>query len=240
MKTKLTLLFICIVSLAHAQYDDYYYTVDQPMFGLGVGYNFVSMVGNDVRPVEVSFRYRINSNNMLQLYVPFLHQNDDFTSQGHPDIELVNTSLDSKKRLYGIGLDYDYVLQTFSALDFVIGLRAEYQLYKYTTNLTNNYMKATEGLTNTYNATDMTSMYKKTRNYIISPNVGMRLYFNKFAIDAKFLLSMISMRGDVDHSIETKKNLPSNIVSATEEWTDEISNKFKLKPAVIMSMSYFF
>jgi hypothetical protein len=132
------------------------------------------------------------------------------------------------------------VLQTFSALDFVIGLRAEYQLYKYTTNLTNNYMKATEGLTNTYNATDMISMNMKTRNYIISPNVGMRLYFNKFAIDAKFLLSMISMRGDVDHSIETKKNLPSNIVSATEEWTDEISNKFKLKPAVIMSMSYFF
>lgn len=240
MKTKLTLLFICIVSLAHSQYDDYYYTVDQPMFGLGVGYNFVSMVGNDVRPVEVSFRYRINSNNMLQLYVSFLHQNDDFTSQGHPDMELIDTSLDSKKRLYGVGLDYDYALQTFSALDFVIGLRAEYLLYKYTTHLTNNYMKATEGLTNSYTSTELTSMNKKTRNYIISPNVGMRLYMNKFTIDAKFLLSMISTRGDVDHRIEAKKNLPSNIVSTTEEWTDEISNKFKLKPAVMMSMSYFF
>lgn len=239
MKTKLTLLFICIVSLAHAQYDDYYYTVDQPMFGLGVGYNLVSMVGNDVRPVEVSFRYRINSNNMMQLYVPFLHQNDDFTSQVHPDIELVNTSLDSKKRLYGVGLDYDYALQTFWALDFVIGLRAEYQLYKYTTHLTNNYMKGTEGLTNSYTSTDLTSMNKKTRNYIISPNVGMRLYMNKFAIDGKFLLSMMSIRGDVDHRIEAKKNLPSNLLIA-EEWTDEISNKFKLKPAAMMSVSYFF
>ena len=139
MKTKLTFLFLVLVSLANAQSDDYYYTVDQPMFGIGVGYNFVSIVGNDVRPVEVSFRYRINNNNMLQLYVPFLHQNDDFTSQGHPDIELIDTSLDSKKRLYGVGLDYDYALQTFSALDFVVGLRAEYQLYKYTTLLTNIY-----------------------------------------------------------------------------------------------------
>ncbi|NLC49991.1 MAG: hypothetical protein GX762_06450 [Bacteroidales bacterium] len=240
MKTKLTLLFICIVSLVHAQYDDYYYTVDQPMFGLGIGYNFVSIVGNDVRPVEISFRYRINSNNMLQLYVPFLHQNDDFTSQSHPDIELVNTSLDSKKRLYGVGLDYDYALHTFSALDFVIGLRAEYQLYKYTTNLTNNYTQSTTGITNSFDATDLTSLNKKTRNYVISPNVGMRLYFNKFAIDTKFLLSMISSRGDVDHRIEAKKNLTSNIVSTTEEWTDEISTKFKLKPAVMMSVSYFF
>lgn len=240
MKTKLTLLFICIVSLAQAQYDDYYYTVDQPMIGLGVGYNFVSMVGNDVRPVEVSFRYRINSKNMLQLYVPFLHQNDDYTSQGHPDIELVNTSLDSKKRLYGVGLDYDYALQSFSALDFVIGLRAEYQLYKYTTSLTNNYMKTSAGVSNSFDATDLTSLNKKTSNYIISPNAGMRLYLNKFAIDAKFLLSMISTRGDVDHRIETKKNLPSNIVSTTEEWTDEISTKFKLKPGVMVSMSYFF
>lgn len=240
MKTRLTLFFIFVVTLAHAQYDDYYYTVDEPMFGLGIGYNFVSMVGDDVRPVEPSFRYRINSNHMLQLYVPFLHQNDDFTSQDHPDIELINTSLDSKKRLYGVGLDYDYALQSFSALDFVIGLRAEYQVYKYTTNLTNNYMKTGVGSTGGFNATDLTSLRKKTRNYIISPNAGMRLYLNKFAIDAKFLLSMVSSQGDVDHRIEARQNLQSNIVSTTEEWTDEISNKFKLKPAVMMSMSYFF
>lgn len=240
MKTSLTLLFILVASLAHAQSDDYYYTVDQPMFGLGIGYNFVSMVGNDVRPFEASFRYRINSEHMLQLFVPFLHQNDDFTSQGHKDFELIDTSLDSKKRLYGVGLDYDYVLQTFSALDFVVGLRAEYQLYKYTTNLTNMYEKTREGLAGSFSATDLTFLNKKTRNIIISPNVGTRVYLNKFAIDAKFLLSMISTRGDIDHRIEARNNLPSNIVSTTEEWTDQISNKFKLKPAVMMSMSYFF
>ena len=91
-----------------------------------------------------------------------------------------------------------------------------------------------------FDATDLTSLSKKTRNIIISPNVGMRLYLNKFAIDAKFLLSMISTRGDVNHTIEAKKNLQPSSVSTTEEWTDEISNKFKLKPAVMVSMSYFF
>lgn len=239
MRSKLTLLFLILfASLAHAQY---YYDFDEgPMFGLGVGYNFVSMVGDDVRPVEVSFRYRINDDHLLQLVVPFLHQNDDFTSQEHPDMELIDTSIDSKKRVYGAGLDYDYALQRFSSLDFVIGMRVEYQLYQYRTNLVNRYSKFDSDLSENYQATDISYSDKKTNNFIFSPNVGMRLKLNRFAVDAKFLLSFISRRGDVDYSIEMQKQLESNIVSSTEEWTDEISNKFKLKPAVMLSMSYFF
>lgn len=237
MKSKLTLLLLFIVSFAHAQYDYYY---DDPMFGVGVGYNFISIVGDDVRPVELSFRYRINRNNLLQLYVPFLRQDDSFKSKGHSEMKLVNTSLDTKKRLYGIGLDYDYALKSFSSLDFVIGLRAEYQLYKYRTNLTNKYMTGSSQSSNDFNATDLTYRNKETSNYVVSPNAGFRLRLNRFSIDAKFLLSMLSMRGDVDNRIESRKGVPSNETSTTDEWIDEISNKFKLKPAIMMSMSYFF
>ena len=69
MKQRLTLLLLLIASVAHAQYDYYY---DGPMFGVGVGYNFTSLVDDDVRPFEISLRYRINNDNLLQLFVPFL------------------------------------------------------------------------------------------------------------------------------------------------------------------------
>ena len=237
MKLKLTLFFIFLVSLMYAQ--DYYYN-DQPMLGLGVGYNFISIVDNDVRPIELSFRYRINNEHMLQLYLPFMQQDDLYKSKGHPDMELIATSLDTEKRVYGIGLDYDYALQSYMSLDFVVGLRVEYQLYNYRTNLTNNYTKSDTELNESFDATDRTYRNKKTRNLITSPNAGFRLRLNRFFIDAKFLTSMLSIRGDVDNRIESRKYLQSNIVSTTEEWTDHISNKFKLKPTVMMSISYFF
>lgn len=239
MKSKLTLLFIFVTSFLYAQYDYYYYD-DVPMFGLGVGYTFKSIVDDDVRPFEVSFRYRINSEHMLQLYLPFMQQDDLYKSKGHPDMELIETSLDTKKRLYGIGVDYDYALQSYMSLDFVIGLRMEYQLYKYRTNLINNYTESDLKLNESFDATDLIYRNKKTSNFIVSPNVGFRLRLNRFFIDAKFLTSMLSIRGDVDNRIETRKDLQSNIISNSEEWTDDISNKFKLKPTVMMSMSYFF
>lgn len=237
MKQRLTLLLLLIASVAHAQYDYYY---DGPMFGVGAGYNFASVVGDDVRPFEISLRYRINNDNLLQLFVPFLWQNDAYKSQNHPEMELIDISLDTKKRLYGIGVDYDYALQRYSSLDFVIGLRAEYQRYEYLSNLANNHRLGDTQLDDGLYPVDLRYRNKKTNNYIISPNIGMRFNLYRFSVDAKFLLSMLSMRGDVDHRIEAREPSVSSKVSITEEWTDEISNKFKLKPGIMVSMSYFF
>ncbi len=232
MKSRLTLLLLLIAFVAHSQYDYYY---DGPMVGIGLGYNFTSIVGDDVRPIEVSFRYRVNNKSLLQLYVPLLMQDDSFDSKGHPDMELVNTSVNSKKRLYGIGLDYDYALQSFSSLDFVIGLRGEYQYYRYKTNLTNRHASGTS-----MNVTELTYSNKRNNNYIVSPNAGFRLNLYRFAVDAKFLLSMLSIKGDVDNRVERRRGVKPNITTTTKEWSDEISNNFKLKPAIMVSMSYFF
>ena len=237
MKTRLTLFFLLIVSITQAQYNYYY---DDPAFGVGFGTNLTSIVGEDVHPTEISLRYRINSSNMLQLLVPILRQKNSFQSQGHTNFELIETSLDTEKQLYGIGLDYDYALQRFASFDFVIGLRAEYQRYKYTSNLTNSHLSGSSSSGNDYGAAELTFYDKKTRNYIISPNVGLRLKWKRVSIDTKFLLSMLSIRGYVDNRIEAREPSISSKVSITKEWTDHISNKFKLKPGVVISTSYFF
>ena len=226
MKPKITLLFLLIAFIANAQYD--YYN-NQTQLGVGIGSNLVSVVGDDVKPTEISMRFRINRKHILQLYMPYLKQNDTFKSKGDPEMGLIKTSLNTKKRLYGIGLDYDYALHSFSSLDFVVGLRAELQLYQYRTRLTNT--KFSSG--SNYSDIEFTYHNKETRNHIVSPSAGLRLNLNRFSIDAKVLLSMLSTKGDVDGSIEINKGMP-------KDWTDHISKKFKLKPGISISTSYFF
>ena len=234
MKTRITLLFLLVTLIANAQYDYYYH--DEPMFGLGVGYNLMSVVGDDVQPLEFSVRFKINKKNLLQLYIPFLRQSDSFKSKDNPTMELMKTSLHTKKRVYGVGLDYDYALHSYQSLDFVIGLRAEFNLYKLRTQLTNTSPLSASN----YKTIEHTYRNKENSNYLITPNAGLRLNFNKFAVDAKFLLSMLSKRGDVDNSIEIKSGVDPNMTSKTEEWSDAISNSFKLKPGVVMSVGYCF
>lgn len=233
MKTRTILLFLLITFIANAQYDYYYY--EPTVVGGGVGSNLISIIGNDVRPVEVSLRVRINRRHTLQLYMPYFKQNDSFNSKDNTEAGFIRSSLDTKKSLYGVGLDYDYALHTFSSLDFVVGLRAEFQLYKYRTDLTNRHPPK-----NNYNNIELAHRSEETSNYLIAPNAGFRLSFNKFTVDAKFLLSMLSMRGDVDNLIERKTGAQPNMNSTIKEWSDEISNKFKLKPGIVASVAYYF
>ena len=68
--------------------------------------------------------------------------------------------------------------------------------------------------------------------------VGMGIGGN-FAVDGKFLLTMLSTNGNIDGNIEKRRGQQSNISSTTNEYTDKISNKFKLKPGVVMSVSFY-
>lgn len=231
MKSKLTLLFLLIASVGYAQYDYYY---NESMFGMGVGYNFVSIVDNDVRPLEASFRYRINSSHTLQLYIPFLKQDDSFKSKDNSEMDLINTSLSTKRRFYGVGFDYDYALRSYYSLDFLIGVRTEFHLYEYRTKLVNTHSSASN-----YSNIEYIFRDKKNSGYVVSPTAGMRLNLNRFSVDAKFLLSMVSTSGDVNNSIEIRKGKQPNLNSTTKEWTDHISSNFKLKPGIAVSISYF-
>ncbi len=231
MKSRLTLLFLLIASITYAQ-DSYY--SNQTQVGVGIGSNLVSVVGDDIKPTEISMRFRIHRRHTMQLFIPIYKQSESFKSNEISQVELISTSVSTKKSLYGVGLDYDYALHTYSLIDFIVGLRAEFQLYKYRTHLTNKHP-----VTNNYINQELTHSEKKTSNYLISPNAGVRLNLGNLSIDAKFLLSMLSKNGDTDGTIERRRGEQSNISSTTTEFSDKISNKFKLKPGVTFSVSFY-
>ena len=243
MKSKLlTLLFLFISSVSFAQYSDYGRYPNpygESGFGIGVGYNLNSVVGKEIRPVEISLRYRIYNEHLLQLYVPLFNQTNSFKSDDVTG-DMVNTSLETKKQLFGIGFDYDYALYNYKSLDFVIGARFEYALCKDRSDLSNKFVRA-DANTGT-DRTDIEDSFreKRTKNFVVSPNAGFRLRLNKVYVDAKVLMSMLSMRGDLEKQTETQRNATSNDVTNTKYTTESISNKFKLKPAVLISMGVFF
>lgn len=236
MKSKLIIVLLFISSISFAQYG---YPYGETGFGIGVGYNLISVVGKDMHPVELSVAYRINDEHLLRLYAPIFNQNNSFNSEGTKQ-GLMKTSLETKRRLLGIGFDYDYALHTYSSLDFVVGARFEYALSKDMSDLSNSYMgaDANKGA----DPIDWDDIFKerKTRNFVVSPSAGFRLRFNRVYIDAKLLLSMLSMRGDEYNVIKTRRNLATGVEINLEESTETLSNKFKLKPAVVISTSFFF
>ena len=81
---------------------------------------------------------------------------------------------------------------------------------------------------------------RNTKNFVVSPSAGFRLRFSRVYVDAKFLLSMLSMRGDEYNVIKTRRNSATGVEINLEESTETLSNKFKLKPAVVISTSFFF
>lgn len=119
-------------------------------------------------------------------------------------------------------------------LDFVVGLRADFQHYRYRTNLANKHP-----IVNNYINQELTHTQKKTSNYLIAPNAGVRFNLGNLSLDGKFLLTMLSTNGDIDTTVERRRGTQSNISSTTNEYTDKISNKFKLKPGVVMSVSFY-
>ena len=231
MKSRTTLLLLLIAFITHAQ-DSYYH--NQTQVGAGIGSNLVTIVGDDVKPTEISMRFRIHRYHTLQLVIPIFKQSDSFRSRDNAQIPLVNTSLSTKKSLYGIALDYDYALHTYSLFDFIVGVRADFQHYKYRTNLANKHP-----IVNNYINQELTHTQKKTSNYLISPNAGLRLNLGNLSLDGKFLLTMLSTNGDIDTTVERRRGEQSNISSTTTEFSDKISNKFKVKPGVVLSVSFY-
>lgn len=237
MKTRITLFLLLFTLIAQAQYNyDYYYYDNEPKFGLGVGYNLTSVLGDEVKPFEVSFRFKINHKNQLQVYIPLLRNSNSFNSKNNQSIELIKTSVRTKKRVYGVGIDYDYAVQSYQSLDFLLGFRGEFNMYKHRTELTNT----TPSSTNNYKNREYTYRETEITNYLISPTAGLRISLNKFAIDAKFLLTMLSKNGDEDNRIEIQKGVGGNTNTQPKEWTNSVSNSFKLKPGVVMSVAYYF
>jgi len=164
---KTTFLFLLIFPfLGFAQTNQ---PSDLKKIGVGIGYSFHSVIGDSVRPLELSMRYRVNDKHTLQLYAP-VGVNKKTTEDA-----IVNTQ---KKKLFGIGLGYDYTVYNHSFLGFLIGFNACYQWYESRRDWHSIYNRDLDD--ESFVETESIYYYwDKAKGMILSPNVGLRFSINR-------------------------------------------------------------
>ncbi len=241
MKKKTVLL--TLISLVFLKGGVIYAQTEQPAkqhkFGVGLGYNFNSIMGDTIRPMELSLRYRINNKHTLQLYTPILRKNQTFRAQV-PSFHSIGTVLKSKRNALGIGIGYDYVVYSYSSVDFLVGAKAEYLSFNHETDMSNNHIWTDPDSGHRYGAIDYTFYTRKGNWLSISPEIGIRAEWNRLFFDAKFLLSGVFLKKEFYKRLKTEKYIQNKTESDQVDWMYPATESFKIKSAVSLSVSYYF
>lgn len=166
MKRSIFLFLLILPFIGFAQTNQ---PSDLKKIGIGIGYNFNSVMSDSIRPVELSLHYRINDKHALKIYTPI------GVSKRTIDDSIENTH---KKKLFGVGLGYDYTLYNYSFFDLLIGLDTSYQWYQSRRDWHSIYNRDLDD--GSFVETESIYYYwDKAKGMIISPNVGVRFSVNR-------------------------------------------------------------
>jgi len=164
--------------------------------GLGIGYHTTSIVGDSVRPFELSLRYRINNKHTLQVYAPLWLKKDnqkiehwaDFTKDEHKKMykQIYTHSL------WGIGLGYDYTFYSYSQFNFFTGISTDFQWYEYRKDFYHiNYIQLgpidnrPPVYDDFYKKIETSYYWDRKMGISIIPNTGIRFATDKITMEAK-------------------------------------------------------
>lgn len=193
MKKPIFLLLVILPVLGFAQTNQ---SSDLKKIGIGIGYSFNSVMSDSIRPIELSLRYRINDRHTLQLYAPVAMNKRTI------DDAIINTH---KKKLFGVGLGYDYTLYNCSFLDLLIGVNAGYQWYESRRDWHSIY----NSILDDGSYVEKESFYyywDKVKGIIISPNAGVRFSINSRVMIEPRINVLVSILNKNSHSFYKTRN----------------------------------
>lgn len=200
-------------------------------FGVGIGYSSQSVMSDSIRPVEFSLRYRINDRHTLQLYAPVA------MSKRTIDDAIVNTQ---KKKLFGIGLGYDYTVYNHSFLGFLIGFNASYQWYESRRDWHSIYNRDLGD--GSYVETESIYYYwDKVKGMIISPNVGIRFSINRRVMIEPRMNVLISILHKNSYSFHQRRNTHESAWATGESfYPDKDIKEFEMQSGGSIHLYYYF
>lgn len=147
-------------------------------FSVGISYSFKDRIKEmgverpKVYPMELSFRYNLTDKHSLHLDVPFGWRNDE---EWYKEDVLLYIR---EKRLYGIGLGYDYNIIDYKNLYLFAGGGLEYQRFK--SRQTDIFKDVMIGA---YTYSGENFWYN---DYAIYPEIGFRYVWRFIGIEAKY------------------------------------------------------
>lgn len=225
MKKKLILFLLLSTPFIIFSQDDF------RKLGIGVGYSTSSIVGDSVKPFELSFRYRLDRKHTFQFYVPF-YQNQTVYDFGY--------SKTIKDRLIGLGIGYDYSFYSFSNFDIIAGVNADYRWFE---NREDYHAMWDEYKDNEFigKMEDRSLLWKRYKGFNLSPNTGIRFSINKITTDLKFnlLVSHISRKRYFNGKIWNHTLMPEPLTGWEEPSVYTIYYN-KLQGYLSLNLSYYF
>ncbi len=223
--TILTLLFLLLLpSSGFAQTSS---SIDFKKLGVGIGYSSSSVIGDSIRPVKLSFRYRIGDKHTVQLYTPLSYKR---SSIRHSD--------DTRKEtLWGLGLGYDYTFHTYTYLDFFVGLNTDYQWYQ--TRHDSYYKYPIHNVDGTsYEIEETYYFWHKVNGLVVNPNIGTRLSFGNITSEVVINIPFSKLKKEAYSFYE--EIVPAGKSTSEKFYPDNKINKLKLSTNISINIAYYF
>lgn len=247
-KIKLLILLLCILAMPASAQENI------KKFGIGLGYHSASIVGDSVRPFDISFRYRINERHTLTLYAPLWIKNDKEVEPKDYEVPSYARKEDMEKHkattkhfLWGIGIAYDYSFYQLSHFAFFAGAKIDYQEYKDRNDLQYvSYTPRHEVHGRDYEYGDFLvkevtkySWYR-VRALSLTPHAGIRFTTSRLSVEGAFNLGISRLhRQAYSQTKSEEKNGSSNYIGESfYPHKDRI--EYFIRPELSINMYYYF
>ena len=220
-------IFLFLVLLSFTGFAQTNQPSDLKKIGVGIGYNSNSVIGDSVRPLELSLRYRINDRHTLQLYTPLSYKRSSIR----------NVDDTRKETLWGLGLGYDYTFYTCSSLNFFAGLSADYQWYQIRRD---SYYKGPRHLTDgtSYEVERTYYYWHKVKGLTINPNIGIRLSFGHITSEMAINIPLSKLRKE---AYSFSEEIDNGGKSTSEGlYPDNKINELKFSTNISANIIYYF
>ena len=215
MKKCTLILFILLAFIGYTQTVK---TTNQHKFGLGLGYNINSEIGDSIHPVEISLRYQLNNKLTIQLYAPLSLKKSSIRNEDET----------RKQTLYGIGIGYDYIVYSYTHFIFFAGLSTDYQWYQNRWD----FHRVEPQRDWTYYE------WNKIKRINIKPNIGLRLSFDKIIIESK--MNLFISRMNYEKYAYSFEIFPASRMESRSYFPEDKFSQLQIGINPSLNISYYF
>lgn len=224
MKRAIFLFLLIFPVLGFAQTNQ---SSDLRKIGVGIGYSSHSVMGDSIRPVELSLRYRINDRHTLQLHAPVSYKRSSIR----------NMDDTRKETLWGLGLGYDYTFYSCSHLDFFAGVSADYQWCQVRHDA---YYKGPKRIADgtSYEIEDTYYYWHKVKGVVIHPNMGIRFSFGNVTSEMAINIPLSKLRKEAYSFRE--EIVPAGKSTSEGLYPDNKINELKFSTNISANIIFYF
>ena len=165
---KKLVFFLLLLLPVAATSKNFNNDVPKHRVGISAGYNFKNILGDTLRPFEISLKYQFKGRHTFHFSVPFYYSIYRTDYIGAPDQHGLQYTDRNKRRMYGLGVGYDYTIPVYKFISGFFGGEFEYSRM-YVTYVGDIYVEG-----------EMNSMWNSEvlhKTYSIIPYMGIRFSY---------------------------------------------------------------